>query len=118
MSLILLVEDEEMLREVVAESLTSLGFEVVSAANAADGLESFKRQTPDLVLSDIRMPGGDGVSLLESIRKSSKIPVVLMTGFSDLTDAECRARGASAVLHKPFNQAALESVLRGLVPLA
>jgi CheY-like chemotaxis protein len=72
-------------------------------------MEVLKANHVSLVLSDVRMPGGDGVQLLESIRtRDPKLPpVIFVTGFADLSEAECMAKGANRVIAKPFDRKAL-----------
>ena len=114
---ILIVDDDDALRNTIVFDFKRKGFNVLSADNGAAAFEVVKQNKIDLVLSDIRMPGGDGMSLLESIRKyNSKIPVVIFaTGFADYTEDECISKGALKVLTKPFDRAVLlSSVMKAL----
>ncbi len=103
---LLIVDDEEMLRDVLVFEFERKGFTVLSAENGVAAFELVSKNKIDLVISDMRMPEGDGMSLLEKIRKfDSKIPtVIFITGFADVTEAECIAKGAHKVLAKPFNR--------------
>lgn len=101
---VLLVEDEPGVRMTLAGNLELEGFEVVEAASAEEALGLLAREPVDLVLSDIRMPGMGGVSLLRSVRRNHpELPVVLMTAFTaETTIEEAIFAGVYTVLAKPF----------------
>lgn len=103
---ILIVDDDETLRNVAAFDFKRKGFTVLSAGSGNEAFDLVLKNHVDLVLSDVRMPGGDGVDLLERIREHNPdIPIVaLMTGFSDSTEQECLEKGASRVFQKPFDR--------------
>ena len=114
---ILVVDDEELLLKSIVYDLKRKGFQVLACENGTRALELVKANHIDLVISDIRMPDGDGVSLLEQIKAyDSRIPVViLMTGFSDVSEEECLQKGAKAVLAKPFDRKIfMSSILESL----
>jgi CheY-like chemotaxis protein len=102
---ILVVDDEPGLRTMLAANLELEGFEVIEAENAAQALELAPTVRPDLVLTDLRMPGMNGVELFRALRaRGLSMPVVLMTGFAleELVQGALE-EGAYAVLPKPFN---------------
>lgn len=107
MSLILIIEDDKGSLESYTLALETAGYHVVKAANGTEGLELAKRHRPDLIISDINLPGMDGWNLLKAIRTDEKlanVQFVLITG--NLRDNHPRAgmeRGADDFLHKPFN---------------
>lgn len=114
---LLVADDETMLRDTIVFDFKRKGFNVFSAENGTQALEVVKNNPIDLVISDIRMPGGDGITLLEEIKKfHPHIPVVIfISGFSDLSPEECIAKGAQTVVSKPFERKALmASVLKAL----
>ena len=114
---LLIVDDEEDLREIIVSDFQRKGFNVLSAGNGVQAFELVKVNKVHLVISDMRMPGGDGMSLLEQIRKfDPTIPnVIFMTGFSEVSEAECIAKGAKKVISKPFDRKELfRSVLDAL----
>lgn len=114
---ILVVDDEESLRETIAFDFQRKGFNVLLAENGKKAFDLCVKNKVDMILSDIRMPGGDGLTLLDEIRKRDpRIPVlILLTGFSDVTEADCIKRGAKTVLSKPFDRKQLmNSVLESL----
>jgi CheY-like chemotaxis protein len=101
---ILIADDEVAVREVLAVELTDEGATTFQATNAFEALTILKANPIDLVISDIRMQGGDGIALLEKIRKTDVChpPLIFLTGFSDLTVQEAYRKGAEAVVAKPF----------------
>lgn len=114
---ILVVDDEPMLRENIVDLLRDEGFKVLEADNGANGFKVVKENKIDLVVSDMRMPGGDGLSLLEAIRAHNpSLPVVIfITGFSDFSEEHCIKKGARKVLSKPFeSEELIRSVYEGL----
>jgi CheY-like chemotaxis protein len=106
---ILVVDDEPSLREFLAESIRSQGYEVLAACDGCEALELFEAQNPELVFSDIRMPRMDGLDFLSAIRdRNRETIVVLVTGLGNEEFAlEALRRGANDFLRKPFTQQAL-----------
>ncbi len=103
---ILVVDDEEIVRNSVSFDFKRKGFTVFSAESGDEGFNIVKANKTDLVLSDIRMPNGDGLSLLEQIRTyDPAIPIVIfMTGFSQISEKECISKGAQKVILKPYDR--------------
>jgi CheY-like chemotaxis protein len=106
-ALIMVVEDHIALRRDMSFILEVAGFDVVSAADGVEALALMKRQTPDLVLSDIDMPNLNGYELLRQMRTEKKlaaVPCILMSGNDDydhlMTALEL---GAADYLPKPFD---------------
>jgi DNA-binding response OmpR family regulator len=114
---ILVVEDEEELRDVLCNFIRKRGASVFSACNGIEGFAVIEQQNIDIVISDVQMPHCSGVELVEKIRKiHPRVPVVfLTTGFADINEKDALASGASALIQKPFKMASLvplvESVL-------
>ena len=102
--LILVVDDEADLRDIVASELEFMGAKVQQAANVESAIDFLKQSKVDLVVSDIRMPGASGIDLLKHV-KSSNVdapPMILITGFADITPQTAFSSGAEAILSKPF----------------
>lgn len=100
---LLLVDDEELVRTAIQKNLESLGYEVRTAPNGKVALDLLSWDPFDLVVTDIRMPEMDGLELLRAIKDSRSIPVVLMTGFSQILEAhEAYQLGADEFIAKPF----------------
>lgn len=117
---VLIVDDEPEIRKMLFFDFKRQGFNTLSAASAAEAFELVLKEKIDLVLSDMRMPGGDGMSLLENIRKiDPKIPIVIfLTGFADITEEECIAKGAVAVFTKPYERKNLMNAIFGALGLS
>ena len=103
---ILVVDDEEAIREVVSTMLESKGYHCTSVPNGRAAQEQVKRSTPDLVLSDMIMPEMDGIKLLEWMRQyDPEIPVIMVTAIHDISTAlESIRRGAYDYILKPFEK--------------
>ena len=108
---ILVVEDEEKLRRVVELQLQSSGYEVDKAGTAEEALRLAGRA--DLVLTDLRLPGMDGIELLTLLnRQDSRTPVIVMTAFGTVEKAvEAMKAGAADFLVKPFSLDHLTTVI-------
>jgi signal transduction histidine kinase len=106
MKKILVIDDEEWLREMIQLALQQRGFEIIEASNGADGIEQARKHLPDLILCDINMGKVDGYLTLSSLRNeapTAAIPFILMTGLAD--NASMRhgmELGADDYLPKPF----------------
>ena len=86
MSTVLVVEDSHPTRELVMRILKREGYDVMGAANGLEALDSIQRESPDLVLLDIMMPGMDGMTMLQELRDNPdtrELPVILLTALSD-----------------------------------
>ncbi len=107
MTKILVIEDEQTLREDVVEALNISAFEVVAAPNGEMGLLLAREQSPDLILCDIRMPGMDGFNVLQRLRDDSvtaPIPFIFMTAQGDRESMRSGMRlGADDFISKPFS---------------
>jgi signal transduction histidine kinase len=111
---ILLVDDEAGIRKVLDISLTDSGYQVFTAGNGVEALEVFKRERPPIVLTDIKMPGMDGIELLKEIKmKSPDTEVIMITGHGDMDLAiESLKFDATDFITKPINDDALEIALK------
>jgi CheY-like chemotaxis protein len=100
----LLVDDEEDLLEAFGFGLRHGGFRVLQAHNVSEAMALVVAQSPDVVVSDVRMPGGSGTELFTQIRAAlvPAPPFVISTGFADLSLEDAYALGIQAVLIKPF----------------
>jgi NtrC-family two-component system response regulator AlgB len=114
MAAILVVDDERNIRTHLATYLRSLGHHVDEAGSADDALAALGRRTYDLVLSDVRMPGSDGLMLLAAVlAQQPEVVVVLMTAYATVPQAvEAMRAGAYDYLMKPFALEQVEHVVR------
>jgi two-component system NtrC family sensor kinase len=102
---ILIVDDERDIRQLLREMLACEGHDVTEAANGLEALERLRGASFDLVLTDVRMPGLNGVELLRRVREvAPTTEVVVATAYAELETAiECLRAGALDLLRKPFN---------------
>lgn len=111
MTKILVIEDEETVRENILELLDAEGFDAIAAENGRIGLGLAQQQLPDMILCDVRMPELDGYGVLKALRSTSattKIPFVFLTAKAAKTDISLGLElGANAYLTKPFTVAEL-----------
>jgi DNA-binding NtrC family response regulator len=110
---VLVVDDEESQRTVLAGFLRKRGYDVVIAASADDALAAAATHHVDVVVTDVRMPGLSGVDLLDELRRRNpEVPVVLITAFGTVATAvDAMKRGAADYLTKPIDLGELELVL-------
>lgn len=112
---VLIVDDDPNLRMLCAINLQSDGVHVLEAEDGWQGLARARFERPDLVLTDVRMPGLDGYELAESLRRDERtrrIPVIFLSGESDPSqDARAKSLGAVAFLTKPFDPRALSALI-------
>ena len=110
---VLVIDDEEDVRETLADMLREQSHEVVVAENGAEGLERFQSATFDLVLTDLAMPGISGWQVARAVKAARPdVPVVLVTGWGvELSPEQLRSNGVDRVMTKPFRlQEVLEVV--------
>lgn len=115
---ILIIEDEEDIRNLLASMLESEGYQIFTACNGREGIDMFQKYDPDLILSDVRMPVMDGIEVLREIKaKGLDAEVIILTGHSDeATAIDCLRLGAYDYFRKPLEDidvllAAIERVL-------
>lgn len=108
---ILVVEDELLIRLALSDGLREAGFRVIEACSADEALEALETVAPDLMISDVRMPGSiDGLGLLAvAKRKFAALPVIIVSGH--LQPSLALADGATHFIAKPY---AMESILRAI----
>lgn len=86
MKKVLVVEDETSIRNLYKEELIDEGYGVVTAGNGLEGYELFKKEHPDLITIDLKMPEMNGIELLDKIRKEDKnIPIIIYSAYSEFT---------------------------------
>lgn len=111
---ILVVDDEALSREFLTEALKTLHFETISAATAEEALVLAQKEAPDLVLSDLKMPGMDGIQFMQKMREACPdTPFILLTAYGTVESAVAAMKhGASDFLLKPVSADALEIAIR------
>ena len=111
---ILVIDDDTSLRRVLEYNLQEEGYDVAAAASGEDGLRLFKQLQPDLVITDMKMSGMDGLKVLKSIKESSADTlVIIITAFGTVDVAvEAMKAGAYDYITKPFNREALKLTVK------
>jgi len=117
--IILAVDDSASIRQMVAFTLKSSGYEVVEAVDGMDGLEKAKAKSVNLVLTDQNMPRMDGISLIKALRalpQYKTVPILMLTTeSSDAMKAQGKAAGATGWLVKPFDPQKLIEVVKKVI---
>ncbi|MEG6521276.1 response regulator transcription factor [Desulfotomaculum sp. 1211_IL3151] len=104
MNKVMVVEDEDILREVIMDYLIEDGYQVLEAADGEKALELFQSNSVDLVILDIVLPKVDGWSVCRRIRKNSSVPIIILTARSDEDDSLLGYElGADDYLIKPYS---------------
>jgi two-component system KDP operon response regulator KdpE len=119
---ILVVDDDQGLRELIRISLEHEGYAVIQAANGLECVSAVREQQPDLVLLDVMMPEMDGLEACSRVREFSRVPVLMLTARVQSADIVTGLdKGADDYLVKPFNMDELSARIRALlrrVPIA
>jgi CheY-like chemotaxis protein len=107
---VLVVDDDPVVGKSFNRVLSNKGYSVITALNAAEALERMRRDEYDLVVTDIKMPGMDGLELAETVKaRRPWTPVVIVTGYGTSADeARAKAAGVTAFLHKPLSPEMIE----------
>lgn len=112
---VLIVEDEEGLREILELNFRSAGFQVYCAGDGVSGWQLFDLHRPDLLVLDLKLPQVSGFRLLELVRSESDLPVLILTAY-DFAEAEEVARHRpDAFVKKPFDPKELVSLAGRLI---
>ncbi|MFQ5669688.1 MAG: response regulator [Acidobacteriota bacterium] len=116
---ILVVDDEAAIRSLLAELLREAGYQVCLAAGVREGLEAIADRLPDLLITDVALPGEGGAALTRAVRQNgalAAVPVIAVTGaFDSRCLEEIYAAGADLLISKPFQPAHLLGEVRRLL---
>src|SRR5699024_10584403 len=116
MKKVLLVDDDEMTRDGVAEYLKVKGYDVVAVGDGEDALDTFQTKQFDLVILDIMLPKADGFEVLQTIRQTSDTSVLMLTAMDDeLTQIMSFEEHADDYMSKRFSLAVLEKRIEALL---
>lgn len=116
MASIVIIEDEQRIRELVTSVLADLGYEVRAAATAMHGLQDVVNTSPDVVILDMGLPDLDGAELLKMVRAVSDVPVIVATARGEESDIVGTLNaGADDYLVKPFSVEQLEARVRAVL---
>jgi two-component system response regulator RegX3 len=113
---VLLVEDEQSIVEPLAAALAREGFETSVAASAAEALDLAGRMSPDVVLLDLMLPDGSGYDVCRELRRSSKVPIIMLTARGEEADRIVGLElGADDYVVKPFSARELVARMRAVL---
>ena len=116
---VLLVDDDAAIRVICSLNLRAAAFEVSEAPDGRQGFEQATRHPPDLVVSDLRLPGLDGLALAEALRHDEatrSVPVVFLSSETGVAERmRAYALGVAGFVMKPFEPAALVALLSGVI---
>jgi len=114
---VLVIDDEDAIRKSLRMVLEYEGYECVEAGTGADGIEALRRETPDAVLLDIKMPGMDGIEVLQAARaRDPHTPILMVSGHGDIpTAVEAIQKGAYDFLEKPLESERVLTALRNAI---
>jgi DNA-binding NtrC family response regulator len=114
---ILVVDDEEMMRELLQDVLELEGYSVITAEDGRIALDRVKERRPRLVISDIKMPHMNGFELLKSLKTHDPaMHVIMMTGYSDdVTVKDALRLNADEYIIKPFNTQDMTAIVRSIL---
>lgn len=117
---VLIVDDSASIRQVVAITLKSAGFDVIEACDGRDALSKLNGQRVHLIISDVNMPNMDGISLLKELKAKAEYkftPIIMLTTESaEDKKSQGQAAGARAWMVKPFQPAQMLAAVNKLVP--
>jgi two-component system OmpR family response regulator len=108
---ILVVDNDPELRNVLCVRLSRAGYDSVEAGSGAQALAEWQRRSFDLVVSDLNMPGGDGIALADTLQRSENVPIIFVTGFREDFRARLHRVKDVTVLEKPLDPAALLEIV-------
>src|SRR5215469_10465495 len=104
---ILTVDDSATMREMMLQSLSSMGYDVIQAIDGIDALEKLETANPNVIITDLNMPRMNGISLIDEIRRSGpnrRTPILVLTTESDpMWKSEAKRVGATGWISKPFD---------------
>ena len=113
---VLIVDDEEDLCDIIGFQVEEMGYQT-ALAQSIKGAKACLLEGPiDLILSDMNMPDGGGLDIVNFLKSESKnIPVVLISGFCSVTEEQAKEQGAYCLMDKPINISQLEQVIREIL---
>ena len=116
MTMVLVVDDDPTVREVVARYLRRDGHQVIQRSNGFDGLQAALAELPDLIVLDLMMPGMDGLQMCQELRRTSAVPVIMLTALGEESDRVAGLQyGADDYVTKPFSPRELALRVAGVL---
>lgn len=116
MEKILIVDDEQLMRQLVIDFLKPEGYEILEASDGKEALEIYDKEHPDLILLDVMMPGYDGWTVCREIRRESTVPIMMLTAKGEEIDQLfAYDLGADEYITKPFSPKILVAKIKALL---
>ncbi|HJU55381.1 MAG TPA: response regulator [Pyrinomonadaceae bacterium] len=118
MKTILVIEDDEVARELMRMALDMRGYSVLTAEDGIQGYDEAVRARPDLIITDIKMPAADGVHLVRRVRDTPELkdtPILVTTGFGSGSATFALGQGATAYEPKPINPESFMATVKRLI---
>lgn len=113
---VLVVDDEASIRRILDTRLSMIGYSVITACDGEEALFLFRKEIPNLVILDVMMPKLDGYGVCQEIRKTSDVPIIMLTALGDVADRITGLElGADDYVIKPFSPKELEARIRSVL---
>jgi len=113
---ILVADDEASIRRILETRLKMVGYEVITAADGEEALDAFSKHNPDLIILDVMMPKLDGYGVTREVRKTSEIPIIILTALGDVSERITGLElGADDYVIKPFSPKELEARVKAVL---
>ena len=113
---ILVVDDEQSIRQILETRLSIRGYNVILAADGEEALMMYRKEQPNLVILDVMLPKLDGYEVCSEIRKESQVPIIMLTALGDISDRVLGLElGADDYVMKPFSPKELEARIRSVL---
>ncbi|MGD8502962.1 MAG: response regulator [Syntrophobacterales bacterium] len=116
---VLVVDDEQEIRDLLDSFLTAQGYEVILASDGTEAIELAVTENPQAIILDIKMPGIDGIEVCKRLKEKEEtrlIPVIMITGFED-NKIEALEMGADDFVNKPFDMAELSIRVKSVLQI-
>lgn len=113
---ILIADDEASIRRILETRLSMIGYDIVTAADGEEAVAVFNKENPDLVVLDVMMPKMDGYGVCREIRRTSDVPIIILTALGDVSERITGLElGADDYVVKPFSPKELEARVKSVL---
>lgn len=113
---ILVADDEASIRRILETRLKMIGYDIVTAADGEEAIAVFNKETPDLIVLDVMMPKMDGYGVVREIRRTSDVPIIILTALGDVSERITGLElGADDYVIKPFSPKELEARVKAIL---
>jgi len=117
MNTILIIDDNQYIRFTLTVVVEEYGYRAITAESCEEGIKEIMMNKPSLIILDKKLPDGDGIDLLKTIRKLGNIPVIMLTAYAnEISSVEAMRHGAFALFTKPFNNDEMISTIKKALP--